>query len=279
MEKPKKNIFVIFFLIIVAILLWSRFISTRGLITKEYGIINNKIPASMNGLKIVHFSDLHFGRTIDEKGLKNIVKKINNLKPQIIVFTGDLIDKDVVLTKEKKESIIKILQNLNSEIDSYAVLGNHDYEKEDSKEILINSNFNILEDNYQLIYYKSTTPILLVGLKSSIKEHPNFDNAIKDLTIESSELYKIVLAHEPDQLNNLKDYSIDLMLAGHSHNGQVRLPFVGAIIKPIGAKIYYDEFYQIDETKLYISSGIGTSEINFRFFNKPSINLYRLYNN
>ena len=80
-------------------------------------------------------------------------------------------------------------------------------------------------------------------------------------------------------MKDLKQYNIDLFLSGHSHNGQVRIPFIGAVVKPIGAKVYYDEYYQVDETELYISSGIGTSALDFRFLNKPSINLYRLYHN
>ena len=88
-------------------------------------------------------------------------------------------------------------------------------------------------------------------------------------------LYQIVLTHEPDISDKIVDnYDIDLILAGHSHNGQIRLPIIGAIYKPPGAKKYYDEHYKIDNTNLYISSGIGVSTINYRFLNKPSINFY-----
>ena len=65
-------------------------------------------------------------------------------------------------------------------------------------------------------------------------------------------------------------------MAGHSHNGQVRLPFIGAIVKNQGAKKYYNEYYKIKNTDLYISGGIGTSTLPFRLFNRPNINFYRL---
>ena len=70
----------------------------------------------------------------------------------------------------------------------------------------------------------------------------------------------------------------NLILAGHSHHGQIRLPLIGAIILPDGAKKYYNGYYEFNKTKLYISNGIGTSTINFRLFNKPSFNLYRITN-
>ena len=89
--------------------------------------------------------------------------------------------------------------------------------------------------------------------------------------------YKIMLLHEPDFSDNVVDnYNVNLILAGHSHNGQVRLPVIGALHTPSYAKKYYDNYYDINGTDLYISSGIGVSTINYRLFNRPSINFYRL---
>ena len=92
--------------------------------------------------------------------------------------------------------------------------------------------------------------------------------------------YKVMLVHEPDVSEKIVDnYNVSLILAGHSHNGQVRLPIIGAIYTPEGSRKYYDEHYVIDGTDLYISSGIGVSTINYRFWNRPSINFYRLNKN
>ena len=87
-----------------------------------------------------------------------------------------------------------------------------------------------------------------------------------------------MIMHEPDFIDDFEINNFDLILAGHSHNGQVRLPFIGAIIKPNGAHKYYDSHYKIHNTDLYISSGLGTSIIDVRLFNKPSFNFYRLTN-
>ncbi len=89
--------------------------------------------------------------------------------------------------------------------------------------------------------------------------------------------YTIVLAHEPDQILDIKNYNFNLFLAGHSHLGQIRLPLIGAIYTPKGSKKYYDEHYKVNNADMYINGGIGTSVIEFRLLNKPSINLYRFY--
>ena len=89
--------------------------------------------------------------------------------------------------------------------------------------------------------------------------------------------YKVMLVHEPDISDEIIDnYDVSLILGGHSHNGQIRLPVIGAIYTPEHSKKYYDEYYMIGGTDLYISSGIGVSTINYRLFNKPSINFYRI---
>ena len=89
--------------------------------------------------------------------------------------------------------------------------------------------------------------------------------------------FRFILAHEPDEYNKIKDYDFDIMLSGHSHNGQVRVPFIGTIYTPIGSKTYYDNYYKLDNKEIFISNGIGTSGLDFRFGSTPSINIYRLY--
>ena len=91
-------------------------------------------------------------------------------------------------------------------------------------------------------------------------------------------IYKILLIHEPDKLLNM-DYSYyDLILAGHTHNGQIKLPFLGPLFKFNGGKTYYDNYYDLGNSKLYITGGIGTKKINLRFRVNPSFNIYRLTN-
>ena len=285
-EKKKHPIIkfiIIFILIIAAILLYSRFIATKGLATKEYKITSSSIQDNFHGFKIVHISDVHYGRTTDKKDLNNMVKEVNLLKPDIVVLTGDLIDKDTNLDDILKGEISEALNSINANVGKYAISGNHDNNFSEWESIINDGGFKNLNDTYELIYNDGYTPILLAGLSSNLNNQIDITERYNKILEYSNnenikELYKILLIHEPDYINNIDYSNFNLILAGHSHNGQVRLPFIGGIILPNGAKKYYKEHYKINNTDLYISSGIGTSGISFRLFNKPSINFYRLTN-
>ncbi len=271
---------VIIILLISSILLYSRFIATKGLKIKEYKVVNTKITDSYHGLKIVHLSDIHYGSTISEKELNNIVDKINEIKPDIVVLTGDLIDDRLSFDKDK---IINCLSKIEANLGKYAISGNHDLPIDDYNYIIKESGFTNLDNKYDLIYYKSNDPIVISGIgydgeDVGIKTE-QFDKYISELKADDVKpIYSILLIHEPDTVDNLDLNKYDLVLSGHSHGGQVRLPFIGAIYTPVGAKNYYDEYYKINNTDLYISSGLGTSMYKFRLFNKPSINFYRITN-
>lgn len=285
-EKKKHPIIkfiIIFILIIAAILLYSKFIATKGLVTKEYKITSSSIQDNFHGFKIVHISDVHYGRTTDKKDLNNMVKEVNLLKPDIVVLTGDLIDRDTKLDDALKGEISEALSSINANVGKYAISGNHDSNFSEWGSIINDSGFKNLNDTYELIYNDGYTPILLAGLSSNLNNQVDITERYNKILEYSNnenikELYKILLIHEPDYINNIDYSNFNLILAGHSHNGQVRLPFIGGIILPNGAKKYYKENYKINNTDLYISSGIGTSGISFRLFNKPSINFYRLTN-
>lgn len=279
-KKRKKKIGSKIILIILLILgltyLYSRYIGTTGLIVKEYSIVNNKIPDSFNGFKIVHFSDIHYGTTIKTSELNKMVNKINSLHPDIIIFTGDLIDHNYKITEKEKTEVIATLNKLNSNIGIYSIRGEHDITSIYNS-IITQTNIMELNNINKYLYYKGTTPIILVGLDDYLNATQNYETAF-NYQNENNSLYTILIAHEPDTLNKITNYNVDLMLSGHSHNGQIVIPFIGAVYTPEGAKTYYNNQYKINNTTLYISSGMGTANYKVRLFNRPSINFYRLYN-
>lgn len=274
-----KIIFIIIFLFI-SFYLYATYISTGILVVKEKRITNSKIPDSFNGLKIIHFSDLHYGSTIFLEDVKDLVKTINNRKPDIVVFTGDLIDNNYDISTKEQEKLTKQLQEIDAVLGKYAVVGNED--GENFTTVLNQSGFTILNNDSELIYKDDNSPILLVGLSSYLKEQTDVETAysyFNDPT-HNSEIYTISLVHEPDAILDVVDkYPIDLFLAGHSHNGTIRIPYVGALKKVEGAKEYDQAFYKLNKGELYISSGIGTKEPGFRLFCRPSINFFRLSKN
>ncbi len=267
-SKLKKVLLILFFLIVFA-LLYVRFIGTLGLFVKEYPIHTKDLPKSFDGLKIVHFSDIHYGTIISQKNLDDLVKKINELKPDIVVFTGDLYDETVELSNKYKEEIKNSLSKINATLGKYAVSGNHDYSNDGYSNLIKDSGFTYLNSESELIYYEDDVPIRIEGYPSYLKDKPDYKSYEDDY-------YTITLIHEPDAITNLKSDS-NLVLAGHSHGGQVRLPFIGALYTPVGAKKYYNDHYKVDNKDLYISYGLGTSLLKVRFFNHPSINLYRFF--
>lgn len=278
-DKTKLTLITIMVILFIGVagLFWGRFISTSGLVVKEYPIKTKELSDDYDGFKIVHFSDLHYGSTVELQELKETVKKINRLKPDIIVFTGDLVEDNVKLSKKEINQVIKELDKLNPKIETLAVIGNHDYDHDYWNKIVPNLDWTVLDNTYKYVYNGTDEKIVFVGFDDLTEGKPDYDNAFSFLNEQTEDIYTIVLAHEPDQVDEISDYEFNLVLSGHSHLGQVRLPLIGALYTPPGSKKYFDEHYKIGNADLYINGGIGTSLIKLRFFNKPSINLYRFY--
>lgn len=279
-EEKKPLLPKILFIIILFLVLFFIYISliaTSIVDIKEYKIESDKISSSFHGLKIIHLSDIHYGTTINQKQLNNIVEKINNLKPDVIFFTGDLIDKNIVPNDKIKKEIISSLSKLKCSLYKYAIYGNEDYDNEFYKEIITSSDFILLNNETKLLYYKNDIPIQITGF-NSVDNNPDY-SIINQTTEETSnyQLYKIILTHEPDSIDNIIKYNPDLVLSGHSLGGLIKIPFIKPLFLEKGATKYYDDYYKINNTELYISNGLGTSGINARFNNHPSFNLYRLY--
>ena len=270
---------IIFIVIIISIsfFLYTTYISSKLITVKEERIIDEKIPESFDGLKIIQLSDIHYGSTIFMDDIKELVKMINRRNPDLVVFTGDLINKNYKLKSKEQETLINELKKIKSTIGKYAIFGEED--KEQFTTIMNQSEFTILNNSYELIYNNSNTPILLIGLNSSISGNININQAYQyfEEPTHNSNIYTITLLHEPDSVDDIiASYQTDLFLAGHSHNGQVAIPYLGGILKKEGANKYINEFYQLEQSKLYISSGIGTTDNGFRLFCRPSINFFRL---
>lgn len=292
----------ILILLVTGVLLYSRYIGATGLLVKEYKITNTVLTDNFHGFKIVHISDIHYGRVTKDKELQQLVDKINLLKPDIVVLTGDLIDKDTHLTPEMADSIENILKKINVTVEKYAISGNHDVRFDNWETIIENAGFKNLDNTYDLIYKEGYSPLFIGGVSTMDNTTLSMSDKMKTMmeflnqkpedntnNLPGEEpnpenntivkpIYKILLLHEPDLIDNVDTDSFDLVLAGHSHNGQVKIPFIKPLILPEGCKKYYDEYYKVNNTDLYVSSGIGTSNLNFRLFNKPSVNLYRLTN-
>lgn len=273
-------VFLIFLAISVLIYIYAMYVGAKALIVKEYKVESNTLTKEYNGFKIVHISDIHYGISTTKEDLKEIVNNINSLKPDLIFLTGDLVDSSI--TKKQYDEIVEVLSKLNASIGKYAVSGNHDHFYKKWEDLITDSSFINLNDTYDTIYKDSYNSIFIAGISDNIYSTKNVKDK-SEVIFEymngneiSNSVYKILLMHEPDYVDDIDYSKFDMILSGHSHNGQVRVPFVGAIFTPVGSKKYYKEYYKLNETDFYISSGIGTTVLPIRLFNRPSFNLYRI---
>ena len=274
--KKVLKVFIIIITLIVLLLLYSRFIGTIGLTTKEYTIKDNNISDDFDGIKIVHFSDLHYKRIITKDRIDKLINEINLINSDIVIFTGDLIDQDSDITEDDISYLKETLSKINAKYGKYSVIGNHDYsiDIEILRSIYKESNFNLLENSYDIIYGKDNNKLYIGGISTGA-----FSDIVLNKMKYDEESYKIIILHEPDYTDEIISLNPNLILGGHSHNGQVNIPYLKKYFVPTGSKKYYDEHYLVNNTNLYISSGIGVSRYNFRLFNHPSINFYRINKN
>lgn len=273
--KLKKVLWLLILLFILTIV-YAFCIEPYRLKVHEHIIETNKdISENFNGLKIVHFSDLHYGSTIKEDELKKVIRKINELKPDIVVFTGDLVERTYKLSNKDVRILTDELKNIEANLGKYSVIGNHDETNPKFEQIMNDSEFVYLKNDYDLIYNKDNNPILIYGTDDLTIGKPNMDK-LDDEKVQDIP-FRIILTHEPDYTYEfIYKYECDLVLAGHSHNGQVRLPLIRPIALPYGSKKLYKPYYSINGKDIYISNGIGTSTLKIRFNSVPSISLYRI---
>jgi uncharacterized protein len=253
-------------------------IEPRLLKINKHVIEHVDIPKSFDGFKIVQFSDTHLGFQYDLKQFKKMLSQISSLKPDIIFFTGDLMD--APNQYPFSEEIVPLLKNLHAPFGKYSIYGNHDhggYGSDIYKNIMDLADFKLLLNESDQIQLLNGSSIYVLGIDDAMLGKPNFEAASANIPADK---YKILLSHAPDLADRAVDFGIQLQLSGHSHGGQIQIPFVGALITPPFAKKYREGFYDIKVTEtqltLYVNRGIGTTRLPFRFLSKPEISLFTL---
>lgn len=270
--KILVKIIIILLIIFTSIYVTCRYIGTSGLIVREYSIDYDNLPDSFYGLKVIQISDVNYNeKTMPIDKVKKVIDKVNALKPDIIVFTGDLVYGDA--TQKELSELEKYFSSLEAKVGKYAIFG----EDDDLVKILIkNAGFMDIENNYDLIYVDNSDPILITGIDD---ENINLESTFAYFNEENAneDIFTITLMHKPDSINNVLNYHhVDIAFAGHSLNGLINIPGLGGIVKVDGAKTYVNNYYKEKNTDLYISSGLGTRKYPYRLFNHPSISLFRL---
>lgn len=280
MEFFKHWLFKLILIIVLSLtltILYARYIGTKRFEVREYRVESNVLTENFSGLKVIHFSDLLYGSTVELKDVNNMVSRINILKPDLVLFTGDLISTEYKMSDTDREKLVESLSKIDASIGKYAIYGDADYKIKTYESIMSKSGFKVLDNSYDVVYYKDNNPLYIVGFPSSIKEKINLEKSFEFYSDENRH-YTIVMTHEGKSIKYLDDstYEVDLILGGHSLNGSIRLPFIGGILNSEDCYKYSNEYYERGITNIYISGGMGTNKYKFRLNNKPSINLYRL---
>lgn len=271
-EKKKKTksilvkifkVFITTFIVLLAVFISLRYIANLGIVVREYSLRYNNLPRSFDGFKIVQFGDIYYNPYSND--INYYVEKINELKPDLVLFSGGLKHKDYNLDDASKEYLIKTLKKIDSTVGKYYVIGNND--DDNSIKILNDSGFVSVIDKTEKIYFQDSNPIILRGISSI--PNINYEN--------DSNIFKINLVYEPDLTDSILEYNNpELIFASKSINGQFRLPYLKGLIKKSGYMKYNEKEYTISNTKLLITGGLGTNNYPVRLFNHPSINFVRL---
>lgn len=254
---------------------YAREIEPVLLTIKYENIYSNYMNDKNDDIKIIQFSDAHISEFFDVKNLKKAVDRINSQNPHIVVFTGDLIDKyNEYNDKDNLNKIWEVLKEINAPLGKYAVYGNHDYgggAERAYKQIMEKSGFKVLlNKNEKLEEYN----INIIGMDDSIFGTKD-NKAIVNYLDEN--YFNIILSHEPDVAEYFLEYDADLFLTGHSHGGQINLPFIN--YTPPLAKKYVRGMYEVSnyrQTKIYVNVGLGTSQIPMRFMATPELTVITL---
>lgn len=273
MKKLMKTI-IAFTLIIVVLGVYVTYVERNLLVVKEKEV--TLIENASKKVKLVQITDTQLGEFYSLEQLEKVVNKINKIDADIVVFTGDLIDNASKYDEVNKVS--QVLSKINCKIGKYAIYGNHDYGGGGVRyyeKIMKESGFIVLKNESARVKVNNKI-INILGADDGLLGNHSVKKTVKG--IKDSEV-NILLIHEPDLIDKYERYPINLALSGHSHGGQVYIPFYGPIKKTTLAQKYTKGFYDLrneEKTKLYVNTGLGNTKVPFRFFNIPEITLFNL---
>lgn len=258
--KPTKPALV-FLIVCLAFVIWGFCIEPGLLIQKNLNYGNWPGP----NLRIAFFSDLHAGSPyIDKDYIKNLVNRINQMSPDLILLGGDLVINGVVAGKSIPiEEVVPLLQQLKSRLGTYAVLGNHDWWNggEHIISTLELAGISVIDNKSKLIQLDDKSDFWLVGIGDEYTGHANAKEAMEQVTSDSP---KILFMHDPSAIFQMKN-NFTFAFAGHMHGGQIYVPGYGALITPGSApRSWADGWVDFPLGKLYVSKGVGTSIIPVR---------------
>lgn len=254
----------------------------RHLVISNYKINDPRWPATINGWRLIQLSDIH-NQATEGPGNNKIINSVQKLQPDIITITGDLFDGD----RTNIPNNLQLVKRLTSIAPVYVVLGNHEFANDDYIrliQLVEEAGARVIRNELVTINDKNT-PIMIIGLddpaawgwplsyKAQTQLTAQTLNKIMTSPEFDSTAPRLILAHRPELWSQYLLANPLIILSGHTHGGQIRLPLIGAIYVPNQPLLaQYDEgIFAIANSYLIISRGLGNSFINCRFNNYPEI--------
>lgn len=212
---------------------------------------------SFNSLRIIQLSDLHLNTKVQVSYLEKLVLKVNEINPDLVLFTGDIIDSSAYKLKTHLETF-KLIK-----APSFYVTGNHDivYGPRSLKKLLKRSGVVCLDNEILKVNINGET-LQLVGLSDRYSFLRGIKRDVKTLFSKlDSNLFTILLAHQPKDIVHVDNYRIDIQLSGHTHGGQI-YPF-NLLVKHF--QPYFSGLYTHNKTLLYVARGLGYWGVSVRY--------------
>lgn len=273
-------IIVLMVLISTSIVIYDGFNKAPERLSINYRYLESpKIAKDLDGIQIAFISDIYYNSFMDKNRFENIVEKLNDSNPDVVIFLGDLFDsshKSEIDDKTQAE-ITTLLNKIEAKYGKFAILGENDYYNNDMEaivnKVLFDANFEVLKNDLVNISKDSKETFQLVGIDSPINKKDDIQAAYKD--VKDSE-FTLTIVHTPDTAKVLPQKKTDLVVSGHSLGGQINIPLLGQIYNKELAEKFYSGLYNIGSLNLYVSNGLGTTNKDVRIFAPAEIVIYTL---
>lgn len=268
MRRRKTAVLLVLTALLAAgFLLWGN----CSLQTTETALVSPALPPAFDGLRIVELADLH-GRVFG-RGSRRLLAAVRRAEPDLICIDGDLFDERTDLAM-----LPPLLRGLCAIAPVYYVTGNHEWRVPGLRGILAQMRacgVTVLQDDWRVLR-RGEDALVLAGTDDPCgpAERKTPAELIADIRADAGEAaFLLLLAHRNDQLPQWSALGVQAVLAGHCHGGVVRLPFVGGLFGT-DRRLFpaWDAgLYRQGETALYVSRGLGYTNVHFRLFNRPEV--------